>query len=128
MIAGKVWGSTELLLATPTCEVHRLIIEPQRQCSMHRHKRKWNAFYCVTGRLFLDVEKADYALTDITELGPGMTATIPPGEFHRFRTVDAPCEALEIYYLDALGADIERRDHGGVAILKTLLTLTNGGG
>lgn len=114
-ISGKVWGTTECVLATPTIEVHRLHVQPQSQCSMHRHRRKHNAFYVIDGQMFLDVEKADYPLTDTTELLAGMSATVPPGEFHRFRTSMSPCEALEIYYLDALSEDIERRDHGGAA-------------
>lgn len=112
-IAGKIWGTTECVLATPTIEVHRLWIEPRHRCSLHRHNRKWNAFYIIAGRLFIDVERFDYSLADTTELGPGMAATVPPGEYHRFRTGGEPCEALEIYYLDALSDDIERRDRGG---------------
>lgn len=115
MIAGKVWGTTECILALPTCEIHRLQIKPYSYCSMHRHGRKWNAFYVVSGELVIEVEKTEYDLVDATKLKPGMSATVRPGEFHRFRTGAQGCEALEIYYLDALSEDIERRDHGGSA-------------
>lgn len=113
VISGKIWGTTEAVLATPAVELHRLTVKPRHQCSMHRHLRKWNAFYVISGRLLIDVEKADYALTDTTELGPGMSMAVPPGEYHRFRTEGEPCEALELYYLAPLSEDIERRDHGG---------------
>jgi mannose-6-phosphate isomerase-like protein (cupin superfamily) len=114
-ISGKVWGTTEPVLVTPTLEMHRLWIEPNHQCSMHRHQRKWNAFVVIYGILFIDVEKS-YGLTDITKLSPGNVCTVAPGEFHRFRTgPDEGCQAIEVYYTDALGEDIERRDHGGQA-------------
>lgn len=112
-LTGKVWGTTEAVIATPFCEAHRLTIKPEHQCSMHRHERKWNAFLVVSGRLFIDVAKTDYPLVDVTELGPGDMMSVPPGEKHRFRTGSEPCVAVEFYYPDVLGADIVRDDHGG---------------
>ena len=113
MKTGKVWGSTECVLATPLIEIHRLKIKPMHQCSLHVHRRKWNAFLVVRGRLFIDVHKNDYALTDTTELRPGEWATVRPGEHHLFRTGRQECEAVEVYYPDVLSEDIERKGHGG---------------
>lgn len=113
MITGKVWGTTEVVLATPLFELHKLTVKPNMQCSLHVHRRKWNAFVVVSGRLFIDVVKNDYALTDVTELGPQQVTTVRPGEHHRFRTGAEPCEAFEMYYVDALSEDIDRKDHGG---------------
>lgn len=113
-VTGKVWGTTECLLASPLIEVHRLSIKPMHQCSLHVHRAKWNAFYVMSGRLFVERVKDDYPrLTDVTELRPGAITTVPPGEHHRFRTGEQPCEALEIYYPEILGEDIERRGQGG---------------
>lgn len=100
------------MLVTPWLEVHRIEIKPYCRCSMHRHGRKWNAFVVISGSLSIDVEKA-YGLTDTTVLGPGDACTVPPGEFHQFRTGDEECFALELYYPPVLGEDIERRDCGG---------------
>ena len=111
---GKVWGTTECILSTPFIEVHRLNIEPQHECSLHKHKYKWNAFFVKSGHLFIDVEKEDYPLTDTTELGPGEFTTVRPGEFHRFRTANEVCECIEIYYPEALSEDIFRKNHGGM--------------
>jgi len=110
---GKVWGETETLLATPLVEVHALRIEPNKRCSLHKHDFKWNAFYVTRGTLFIDVEKNNYALTDVTTLGPGDLMTVKPGEYHRFRTGDEPCEAIELYYPEPLSEDIIRKDVGG---------------
>lgn len=112
-VFGKVWGSTEPVLTTPLFELHRLNIKPRSRCSMHRHKMKWNGFIVVSGRLFVDVEKHDYPLTDTTELKAGETTTIKPGEYHSFRTGTAPCVAYEFYYTAPLSEDIQRKDHGG---------------
>lgn len=113
MVIGKIWGTTEPVIITPLFEKHKLSIKPGHQCSLHVHRRKWNSFSVISGRLFIDVIKNDYSLTDVTELGPGDTTTVRPGEHHRFRTGPEGCEAWEEYYPDALSDDIERKDHGG---------------
>lgn len=110
---GKVWGNTQQLLSTPLFSLHLLHIKPKHQCSLHVHRRKSNGFIVQSGRLFIDVVKNDYPLTDTTELGPGEFMTVPPGEHHRFRTGDEPCTAWEFYYLEPLADDIDRKDHGG---------------
>jgi mannose-6-phosphate isomerase-like protein (cupin superfamily) len=112
-LTGKVWGSTSPLIVTPLFEAHRLSIRPGMRCSVHAHQRKWNAFVVLSGRLFIDVVKNDYPLTDTTELAQGDMTTVRPGEFHSFRTGDEACEAIEFYYPEALSEDIVRRDHGG---------------
>jgi mannose-6-phosphate isomerase-like protein (cupin superfamily) len=112
-ITGKVWGTTEAVLETPLIEIHRLAIKPNHQCSLHVHRRKWNAFMVTAGELFIDVAKNDYDLVDTTMLGPGDVTTVRPGEHHRFRTGEVPCEAFEIYYPDTLGDDIDRKGCGG---------------
>src|SRR5437016_804168 len=111
-VRGKVWGRTATLLATPFVEVHRLHIEPNRQCSLHAHQYKWNGFLVLSGRLAIIVDKSDYALTDKTDLGPGDFTTVKPGEYHRFISGDEPVEALELYYPEPLSEDIVRKDCG----------------
>lgn len=113
MVTGKVWGTTEVVLSTALIEVHKLSIKPNYRCSLHQHRRKWNAFIVMSGRLFIDVVKNDYPLTDVTELKAGDLMSVPPGEHHQFRTGDEGCEAFEIYYPEALSEDIVRKDHGG---------------
>lgn len=113
MKRGKVWGSTNVLLAKATVEMHRMWIEPRSRCSMHKHHFKWNGFLCLSGRLTIVVEKNDYALTDRTVLEPGEFMEVPPGEFHRFESGDEPVDAIELYYLEPLSEDIVRKDCGG---------------
>lgn len=114
MKAGKVWGQTETLLSNPFVEVHRLVIEPNGQCSMHKHAQKANFFLVIHGHLRVHVEKADYTLTDTTDLRTGDCMEVLPGEYHRFHAVTRT-ECLEIYYPLPLAQDIQRRDCGAIS-------------
>ena len=115
MLAGKIWGKTEVLLKTPTVEVHRLTINPYSCCSLHTHQFKWNAFYVSTGKLTIETHKNDYALKDITELFPGDLMTVKPTEYHRFLTGSEGMTGIEIYYPEPLSEDIIRKDVGSKA-------------
>ena len=115
MKAGKVWGDTTNLITTPLIEVHKINIDPGFVCSMHKHEHKWNMFYVLEGTLAIEVQKGDYDLTDTTTLKKGEWTSVKPGEFHRFKSLDEPVEALEIYYLSPLTADIVRQNVGGNA-------------
>lgn len=110
----KIWGETEPLLVTPLIEIHRIYVDPFTKCSEHYHARKWNAFYLISGRLNIHVEKKDYDLIDVTKLEPGDLTTVKPGEYHWFESEDDWAEALEIYYLEGLGDDIVRRTVGSL--------------
>lgn len=115
MREGKIWGQTETLLKTPMIEVHRIRINPGSFCSMHKHEFKWNMFYVIEGRLFIEVRKNNYDLTDVTELNSGQYTSVKPNEYHRFVTKDQFVEALEIYYLNYIGEDIIRETIGGIS-------------
>jgi mannose-6-phosphate isomerase-like protein (cupin superfamily) len=110
---GKVWGTTEAIFGNALIEVHRLIIEPGAYCSWHMHERKSNMFIVLSGELTIEVQKNDYPLTDRTTLLPGDVTTVIPGEFHRFVAGTEPVMAFEVYYPEALGKDIIRKDVGG---------------
>ena len=114
-LAGKIWGSTRLLLNNPFVEFHHIKIAPNSRCSLHLHRFKNNAFFVFSGRLFIEAVKTSYALIDVTELGPGDFMIVPPNEKHRFLTHDEACEAIEFYFPQANGEDIVREDVGGKA-------------
>lgn len=113
LLSGKVWGTTTLMLQTPSIEIHRLDILPQAHCSMHKHEHKCNAFVVISGALTIEVEK-EYGLTDSTVLRAGDCTTVRAGYWHRFVTGLTPTVALEIYYQEPLAEDIIRRDCGGL--------------
>jgi mannose-6-phosphate isomerase-like protein (cupin superfamily) len=115
LTTGKVWGTTTAYLVTPLVEFHRITALPNSQCSLHKHEKKNNTFFVISGRLIIEVQKNDYALTDTTTLEAGGLMTVRPGEFHRFRTDGQGADALEIYHLDPLMEDIVRKDVGGRA-------------
>jgi mannose-6-phosphate isomerase-like protein (cupin superfamily) len=114
----KIWGTTEQLIATPLFEMHRLVIKPGFRCSLHVHRLKWNAFYVIFGKLFIDLVGHDMGgPVTVEELGVGGCTTIAPGVHHQFRTEeDGPItSALECYYTESLSEDIVRRNVGGPA-------------
>lgn len=114
MIAGKVWGETQIVLQTPLVAIHRLRILPNSFCSLHHHEGRWNAFLVIQGRLLVEVKQKDYDLTDVTELCKGDVTTVAPMLPHRFRTESDGAECFEIYYPPTLEIhDIIRKDIGG---------------
>ena len=114
---GKIWGKSETLLKTPIIEIHKLSINPNSYCSLHKHNFKWNAFIVVSGTLYISVHKNDYDLVDVTTLEKDQITTIPPGEFHKFHTLNSQVECFEIYYPELLSEDIIRKTVGGRQII-----------
>jgi mannose-6-phosphate isomerase-like protein (cupin superfamily) len=112
-VAGKVWGTTQLIFANGALEWHRITVKPHMRCSMHKHKYKFNGFFVESGELDIVVKKNDYPLTDVTTLEAGQFTTVKPGEYHQFVSRDKPVVAYEIYYAHFDHNDIEREDHGG---------------
>lgn len=111
----KIWGVTTPLIVTPMFEMHKLHIQRGMECSLHTHRFKHNAFYILAGELFLDSIVGDMSGTPVE--GAKLVAddhfTIAPGVWHKFRTADLPCVALEMYYTEPLSEDIIRRTTGG---------------
>lgn len=111
MIAGKVWGTTQQIVANGVLELHRIEATAGSRCSMHKHKHKWNGFVVESGRLKIVVRKGSYDLVDVTILGPGEYTQVPPGEYHRFEALEDTV-AYEIYWAQFDHGDIEREDVG----------------
>jgi len=112
MILGKIWGTTEPLLITPAVEIHRIMVHKGYKCSEHIHQYKWNAFYCIGGRITICVRKNDYDLVDRTTLEAGDFTTVAPNEYHWFETDGHWAHALEIYYPQHITEDIVRKSVG----------------
>ena len=51
----KNWGTTTLVLLLPKLQVHRIMVAPQSECSVHHHKFKANRFYVESGELIVRV-------------------------------------------------------------------------
>lgn len=113
MKVGKIWGNTQNLLTTPLFEIHKIYIKPNSNCSLHIHQNKYNFFYVIKGKLFIEVHKNDYDLVDITSLNENEYTSVQPNEYHKFFTEDEEVIALEIYYPPGINPlDIVRKDHG----------------
>lgn len=114
MIAGKVWGETQLIHANGVLEFHRIVVRRGGTCSKHMHRFKWNGFYVETGKLLVRVWKSDYALVDETILVDRDFTQVKPGEYHQFEAL-ADTVAYELYWAEFDHGDIVREDHGFIA-------------
>lgn len=112
MIAGKVWGKTELVYNNPIVEFHRIEVNAGYECSTHKHEHKWNGFFVESGTLEIHTVKNNYNLVDITTLHAGDFAVVKPGEFHKF-VCREDCIAFELYWPELLSEDIVRQNTGG---------------
>lgn len=108
---GKIWGSTALIFRNPFVQTHLLEICAGGYCSEHRHSRKTNHFFVISGRIRVLIWK-DGGAPDVTELSEGQSTGIPPGVFHQFQGIEKSV-VLEIYESASIEEDIERRTTGG---------------
>jgi len=111
MKQGKVWGETEEIFNDGKVSVHHLWIKKGGYCSEHKHVKKSNLFYVISGQLEISIwrEKG----VDKTIIGNGESSFVPPGVYHKFRAIyDTEC--LEIYEVRLESNDIDRRTIGGV--------------
>jgi len=111
MIAGKVWGDTQLIEANNALEFHRITMLQGRVCSKHLHRYKWNGFYVSSGQMKVSVWQRDYDLVDETHLGPGDYTKVKPGLYHQFECLEDGV-AYELYWAEFNHNDIVRETHG----------------
>jgi mannose-6-phosphate isomerase-like protein (cupin superfamily) len=110
---GKVWGTTELLTATPAFEFHRIEIKRGGYCSKHRHHTKSNGFYLESGKLIIRTWRQSGI--DTTVLQAGQYTSVQPGLYHQFEAVE-DCIAFELYWAEYQRSDIDREDEGGLKV------------
>ena len=113
MIAGKVWGSTELIEANGALEFHRIEMKKKGTCSKHKHEFKWNGFYVESGQMLIRVWQKDYDLIDETILNPGDYTKVKPGVYHQFECL-ADGVAYELYWAELNVNDIIRESVGHI--------------
>ena len=108
---GKIWGETEGIFNNGIVSVNHLKIKKGGHCSEHRHSKKSNIFFVISGNLVSEIWRG---VSDETVVWPGESTTIEPGVYHKFRAL-TDVECLEIYEVRFDGEDIERRTVGGIA-------------
>ena len=113
MIAGKIWGSTELIEANSALEFHRIEMNKGGVCSKHMHEFKWNGFYVESGQMLVRVWQDDQGLVDETILNAGDFTQVKPGKIHQFEGLEDGV-AFELYWAEFNHDDIVRRTSGTV--------------
>lgn len=113
----KLWGENHPISLTESFELHHATIREGGFSSRHKHERKFNLFYVVTGALHLYIYDAD---SDKPRESILLTSreryTVPPGVFHRFEAM-TNVELLESYWVSEGTVDpndIVRTDEGGI--------------
>lgn len=112
MKVGKVWGTTELIIATPLFEQHLLEIKAGGYSSKHGHRTKINGFLVTSGTLLIRVWRSPLG-PDETILKAGQATRVEPGIRHQFEALE-PCVCVETYWAEYTPDDIERDDIGGM--------------
>lgn len=107
----KIWGNTTEIFRNTSCTVHYLEIKKGGYCSEHRHARKSNVFYIISGILQITEWYDDGK--HFTLLKPGDHFVIPVKRWHKFRAM-VPVKCVEMYNFEYDGDDIERRCEGGI--------------
>lgn len=113
MKQGKVWGETSCLIRNANTELHFIRVTKGGYCSTHLHRHRWNWFFVITGRLEVTVERTDSGTVDHTILKAGQSTKVPPGYMHEFEALEDTV-ALELYWVEMAGSDIEREKSGGM--------------
>lgn len=111
MIAGKVWGTTELVEANGALEFHRIEMKKGGVCSKHLHRYKWNGFYVESGVMLIRTWQRDYDLVDETIVEAGEYHKVKPGLYHQFECIESGV-AFELYWAEFNHNDIERENVG----------------
>tara|TARA_B100000745_G_scaffold283174_1_gene217091 strand:- start:1058 stop:1444 length:387 start_codon:yes stop_codon:yes gene_type:complete len=117
--SGKIWGSTELILANNSLEFHKIDFIKGGVCSKHKHEFKWNGFYCVYGQLKIRVWQKAYDLVDETILKAGDFTAVKPGLYHSFEGL-ADGVAFELYWAEFNHNDIERESVGHLKTMNVI--------
>lgn len=110
-IHGKLWGTTQELVANPFVSFHRAEVRKGKRCSRHRHLRKWNGFFVEAGVMQIRVYQPN-GIEDVTVLGAGDFTAVGPGITHRFECIE-DAVLFEIYWPAEIAEDIVRDDEGG---------------
>ena len=118
-ISGKIWGSTELILANSSLEFHKIDFIKGGVCSKHKHEYKWNGFYVMYGQLKIRVWQKDYELVDETILKAGDFTAVKPGLYHSFEGL-ADGVAFELYWANFDHNDIQRESVGHLKTMNVI--------
>jgi mannose-6-phosphate isomerase-like protein (cupin superfamily) len=110
---GKIWGTTARIHSTPFTETHLLEIRKGGFCSIHRHFRKSNLFFVLSGQIQVRIWKGEEPTPDGTELVAGQSTFVPPGVYHQFEAFEDSL-VLEIYEASSISEDIDRMTIGGM--------------
>lgn len=111
----KLWGTSSAIYFGDSLSACHISIKKGGFCSNHRHERKWNQIYVVSGLISVQIYKDDRSTVEsVYYIGPGQALTMRPGINHKFQAME-DTEALELYFASVSDEDIVREDTGGMS-------------
>jgi mannose-6-phosphate isomerase-like protein (cupin superfamily) len=119
LINPKAWGHNIPISSNESFEVHYASIDSFGFSSRHYHSNKYNQMFVMYGKIFLEIYACEQDAIDgkeikVIELRPGMSFTVPPRVWHRFRAGDEFVDLIEVYWAEPVDKDdIRRVDVGG---------------
>jgi len=111
----KVWGDTSCLFLSNFCSVHLLEVKKGGFCSRHYHRKKWNRFILVKGKIRVISYGSIYEKNreDVYTLSnPGDSVEIPPYVIHKFECLE-DSTVIEVCWVVFDSDDIIRFEQGG---------------
>ncbi len=88
LIIEKTWGEEVILTNRPKYCAKILIVETNKICSFHRHKRKEETFIVLSGVGWIETAWDPTIRSDPMRLERGCVIHLEPGQWHRFWTED----------------------------------------
>ncbi|MBI2636162.1 cupin domain-containing protein [Candidatus Peregrinibacteria bacterium] len=73
----KEWGEEQWIVNREYCG-KKLVLQKNRRCSLHKHEKKDEVFYILSGLVRMEISDKTFTLT------PGDFVHIPAGAYHRF--------------------------------------------
>ncbi len=116
-ITRKTWGLKFNIFKNDLSEVSYLQLEPNRRCSWHAHRSKYNLFFVIEGEVGIKVEydvDGGGKESGVTTIRAREFFTVSPGEWHEFQTYDEYAKLIEVMYVQYEDGDIIRKNIGGL--------------
>lgn len=106
----KAWGAEYVIADEPAYCGKLMELKKDYQCSIHRHLKKDETFYLLSGEMRVELFPEDAPLK-IFKMTEGQSLRVPPLLWHRFRGL-TDCRFLEFSTHDS-PEDNERRTQSG---------------
>lgn len=86
-IVEKTWGEERWIRNDEHYCVKEMVLNPGFRCSLHYHPKKTETFYCIRGKVSVDLQEGVNVHEGARTLLAGDWLHLPAGTVHRFQAV-----------------------------------------